>query len=145
MTGIRNGIHGRNALVIAPQDALVAGSASDNGSGCGNYDRFRLDSDENIMLYARLLFLERESMAALYRVLINRARQPLPLIERCKAAAQQTGHPPDCAGMALAVFEELGFLDVEPMVLTIKENNEKRLLDQSERYRAIARLGGGEV
>jgi single-stranded-DNA-specific exonuclease RecJ len=128
-------VHGRNAMVIAPSPA----------EDCRYPRHFRIDNDEAILAYAQALSLDRAAMAALYRHLRESARRPMAFMARCAFAAARAGHSADAAGAAIAVFEELGFLRVEPMRLDIDAAAPKRALEDSGAYRALMRMAGGEI
>lgn len=123
---------GQNALIIAP-----------NGDEGPPYPHvFRLDSDRDMRDYAHALFLERHAMGRIYRQLMHAARRPMNINRRCRMIADAVGLMVDSVGAAIAVFEQLGLLRMEPMVLHIQDVKQKKELMSSAIYRALRQTAG---
>ena len=131
---MRNAEHGKNALIIAPEKENPAYRR-----------RYRLDTDDEMTQYARSLQILREEMAILYRALLKNAQKPMDINERCECVAALTGMRAGSVGAAIAVFEELGFLRAEPMVLQPTNCATKRNLEDSMVYNGIKQLQRGEI
>ncbi len=131
---LQNVRHGRNALAIAIRESNLAYPK-----------RYRLDSDEEMRQYAASLQLQRDDMACIYRALLLQARKPMDLNDRCTMTASATGMRSDSVGAAIAVFEDLGFLRVEPMVLQPTNYAIKRNLEDSMVYNGMKQMQRGEI